>query len=55
MSIIADPAADPTDPNTVVLGNELYERTLGGISPGLYKNTGTGTSDLIRIAISKAR
>ncbi len=49
MSIIADPAADPTDPNTIVWAMNYMNVSLGGISPGLYKITGTGTSDLIRI------
>ncbi len=49
MSIIADPAADPDDPDTIVWGLNYMNVALGGISPGLYKITGTGTSDLIRI------
>lgn len=49
MSIIANPSADPTDPNTIVWAMNYMNVALGGISPGLYKITGTGTSDLIRI------
>jgi hypothetical protein len=49
MSIIADPVADPDDPDTIVWALNYMNVALGGISPGLYKITGTGTSDLIRI------
>ena len=49
MCVIAPPGADPNDPNVVVWAFNYMNVTLGGISPGLFKITGTGTSDLIRI------
>jgi hypothetical protein len=49
MSVIANPESDPQDPNTIVWALNYMNVSLGGISPGLYKITGTGTSDLIRI------
>lgn len=49
MSVIADPASDPQDPNTIVWALNYMNVSLGGISPGLYKITGSGTSDLIRL------
>ncbi len=49
MGVIADPASDPSDPNTIVWALNYMNVALGGISPGLYKITGTGTDDLIRI------
>ncbi|MFO7659611.1 MAG: hypothetical protein R6V77_01755 [Candidatus Cloacimonadaceae bacterium] len=49
MCAIAPPGADPNDPNVVVWVFNYMNVALGGISPGLYKIVGTGTSDLIRI------
>lgn len=49
MSIVADPASDPSDPNTIVWALNYMNVAVGGISPGLYKITGTSSSDLVRI------
>ncbi len=49
MCVIAPPGADPADPNVVVWAFNYMNVPLGGITPGLYKITGTGTDDLIRI------
>lgn len=49
MSIIADPAADPDSPDTIVWALNYMNVGLGSISPGLFKITGTGTNDLVRI------
>lgn len=49
MCVIAPPGADPNDPNVVVWALNYMNVPLGGISPGLFKITGTGTDDLIRI------
>jgi len=49
MCVIAPPGSDPNDPNVVVWALNYMNVPLGGISPGLFKITGTGTDDLIRI------
>lgn len=49
MSIIADPASDPEDPDTIVWALNYMNVSMGGITPGLYKITGTSSSDLVRI------
>ena len=49
MSVIANPESDPQNPNTIVWALNYMNVSLGGLSPGLYKITGTGSSDLIRI------
>lgn len=49
MSIIANPATDPNDPDVTVWALNYMSVPLGGITPGLFKITGTGTDDLVRI------
>ena len=49
MSVIADPTTDPTDPDAIVWALTYMNVAVGGITPGLYKITGTSTSDLVRI------
>lgn len=49
MYAIADPASDPTDPNTIVWVLNYIEVLFGGLEPGLFKITGTEPEDLIRI------
>lgn len=49
MSVIAAPDTDPNDPNVTVWALAYMSVPLGGISPGLFKITGTGTDDLVRI------
>jgi len=49
MSLINDPAADRNDPDVIVWALAYMKVALGGISPGLFKITGTGSSDLVRI------
>ncbi len=49
MSVIANPNSDPDDPDVIVWALAYMNVPLGGISPGLFKITGTGTDDLVRI------
>jgi len=49
MSVIANPESDPGDPDLIVWAMAYMNVTLGGITPGLYRITGTSTSDLVRI------
>lgn len=48
MAVLADPNADPGQ-NPTVFGLMYTVDVPGVISPGLYKITGTGVSDLVRI------
>ena len=47
--IIGPPDTNPNDPDAIVWAMVYMNVALGGISPGLYKITGTSTSDLTRI------
>lgn len=49
MVVMANPASDPSDPNTIVFAMNYMSVVFAGISPGLFKITGTGSDDLIRI------
>ncbi|MBW6513781.1 MAG: hypothetical protein K0B87_03370 [Candidatus Syntrophosphaera sp.] len=50
MSVIADPLADPDDPDVIVWALNYINIPIVGMSPGLYKITGTGIEDLVRLA-----
>ncbi|MDZ4121583.1 MAG: hypothetical protein U1C33_04140, partial [Candidatus Cloacimonadaceae bacterium] len=49
MVIIADPTADPDDPNTIAWAMVRISAGLGLYSTGLYKTQGTSTSSLQRV------
>lgn len=47
--VIGPPDTNPNDPDAIVWAMVYMSVSAGGITPGLYKITGTSTSDLTRI------
>ncbi|MGC9362182.1 MAG: hypothetical protein ACP5F3_04555, partial [Candidatus Syntrophosphaera sp.] len=50
MNVIAAPDTDPNDPNVIVWALNYMDVAVAGYTPGLYRITGTGIDDLVRIA-----